>query len=162
MALTNIIPWGRRQSLTPGFTEDRDPFTSLHRDMTRLLDEFARGFGVPTPGRNGWSDSWPRVEVSETGTEVKVAAELPGMEEKDIELSLNDGVLVIKGEKTSKTEGALYSEHWQGQFQRSIQVGPNVDPDKVTAVFKNGVLSVTLAKRPEAQAQVKRIAIAAG
>ena len=162
MALTDLLPFGRNRSLVPGVSEDRDPFFALHRDMNRLLDEFTRGFGVPSFARNSWASTWPHVEVSETDTEVKVAAELPGLEEKDVDLSLHDGVLTIKGEKTSQTEGALYSERWQGQFQRSIQVGPNVDPEKVTATFKNGVLSITLVKRVEAQAQVKRIPIAAG
>jgi HSP20 family protein len=84
------------------------------------------------------------------------------LEEKDVDLSLHEGVLTIKGEKSSQSEGSLYSERWQGQFQRSIQVGPNVDPDKVAATFKNGVLSITLAKRSDGQAQVRRIPIAAG
>ncbi len=130
--------------------------------MNRWLDDFTRGFGFPAIGRTSWSSSWPHVEVSEMDTVVKVAAELPGAEEKNLGLSLHDGVLTITGEKTSRTEGALYSEHWQGQFQRSIQVGPNVDPDKLTATFKNGVLSVALAKRPDTAAAVKRIPLAAG
>jgi len=97
--------------------------------------------------------------VAETGTEVKVTAELPGLEEKDVELLLQDGVLTIKGEKSSSNDNAHYSERWHGRFQRAIQVGPSVDPEKVTAAFKNGVLSVTLAKRAEAQSTAKRIPI---
>lgn len=160
MALTDLVPWGRNRSLTATrFGEDGDPFASLHRDMNRLLDEFTRGFGVTAPSRGAWSDAWPRVEVSETGNEVKVVAELPGMEQKDVEVSLHDGVLTLKGEKQVENESALYSECWHGQFQRSLQLGPDVDPDKVNASFKNGVLTVTLAKRPEAQSQVKRIPI---
>jgi HSP20 family protein len=107
------------------------------------------------PGPGGW----PRVEVGENNNEVKVVAELPGMEQKDVEVSLHDGVLTLKGEKKSESDNALYSERWHGQFQRSPQLGPDVDPDKVNASFKNGVLAVTLAKRPEAQSQVKRIPI---
>ncbi len=160
MALTDLIPWGRNRSLAPTrFSEDSDPFLSLHRDMNRVLDEFTRGFGVAAPSRSDWSAAWPHVEVNESDTEVKVAAELPGMEQKDIEVSLQDGMLMLKGEKKSESEGALYSERWHGQFQRSLQLGPDVDPDKVDASFKNGVLTVTMAKRPEAQRQVKRIPI---
>jgi HSP20 family molecular chaperone IbpA len=91
--------------------------------------------------------------------EVKITADLPGLEEKDIELALQDGVLTLKGEKKSESEGALYSERWHGQFQRSVQLGPEVDPDNVKAAFKNGVLTVALAKKPEAQTRVKRIPI---
>lgn len=160
MALTDLVPWGRNRALTTSrFGQESDPFSALQRDMNRVLDEFTRGFGVTVPSRGTWSDAWPRVEASETGNEVKVVAELPGMEQKDVEVSLHDGVLTFKGEKQVENESALYSECWHGQFQRSLQLGPDVDPDKVNASFKNGVLTVTLAKRPEAQSQVKRIPI---
>lgn len=67
-------------------------------------------------------------------------------------------MLTLKGEKQAETNGSVYSERWHGSFQRSIDLGPDVDPSKVTASFKNGVLAVTLG-RPEAQTQVKRIPI---
>jgi HSP20 family protein len=159
MALTDLIPWGRNRSLTPLFSDDRNPFVTLHRDMSRLLDDFSRGFGPRS--RDGWPGLWPHVEVIEADTEVKIAAELPGLDEKDVELSLHDGVLTIKGEKGGENGGAHYTERWHGQFQRSFQVGAGIDPDGVSAHFKKGVLSVTLRKRPEAQAQVKRIPISA-
>jgi HSP20 family protein len=159
MAFTDLIPWSRARSATTPFSEDRDPFLALHRDMTRLLDEFTRGFGLPN--RGGWSSGWPSVEVGETDREFKVVAELPGLEEKDVELSFTDGVLTIKGEKSRQNDAAFYSERWHGQFQRAFQIGPNVDPDKVGATFKNGVLTVTLPKRAEAKPQSKRIPIAA-
>jgi HSP20 family protein len=159
MALNNLLPWVRPRPLSTQLFGERDPFHSLHRDMTGLLEEFARGFGTPTP--NSWSSSWPHVELSETENDVKIVAELPGVEEKDIDVALYDGVLTIKGEKDSRTESALYTERWHGQFQRSFQVGANIDPDKVTAAFKNGILSVTLAKRADAQPPAKRIPVAA-
>jgi HSP20 family protein len=144
------------------FSDDGDPLLALHREMNRMFDDFARGFGMGVPARFGLSGAWPHVEVSETDKEVKVVAELPGLEQKDVEVSLHDGVLTLKGEKKQESNGTLYSERWHGQFQRSLQAGPDVDPDKVSAAFKNGVLTVTLAKRPEAQSQVKRIPISNG
>jgi HSP20 family protein len=160
MALTDLIPWGRNRPLTTARVgEGGDPFLALHREMSRMLDDFGRGFGVPASARGSWPGAWPHVEVSETDNDVKVVAELPGMEQKDVEVSLHDGVLTLKGEKKSESNDALYSERWHGQFQRSLQLGPDVDPDKVSASFKNGVLTVTLAKRPEAESQVKRIPI---
>jgi HSP20 family protein len=99
------------------------------------------------------------VEVNEAEQEVKVVAELPRLEEKDLEVTLHDGVLTLSGEKKAESSGAVYSERWHGQFQRSLQLGPDVDPDKVAASFRNGVLTVTVAKRPEAQHQVKRIPV---
>ena len=160
MALTDLVPWGRNRTISnPRLADDSDPFVALQRSMNRIFDDFTSGFGVPSLTRSGWNGAWPRVEINETGNEVKVTADLPGLEEKDIELSLHDGVLTLKGEKKSESEGALYSERWHGQFQRSVQLGPEVDPDNVKAAFKNGVLAVTLAKKPEAQTPVKRIPI---
>lgn len=163
MALTDLVPWGRnRPAATTRFSEEGDPFLALHREMNRIFDDFARGSGSGVPARVGGSGAWPHVEVSETENEVKVIAELPGMDQKDVEVSLADGVLTLKGEKKSENAGALYTERWHGRFQRSLQLGPDVDPEKVSAAFKNGVLTITLAKRPESQSQVKRIPITNG
>jgi HSP20 family protein len=160
MALTDLIPWGRSRVLTPARPgEDGNPFFTLQRDVNRILDEFTRGFGASAPSPAGWAGAWPHVDVNETENEFKVVAELPGLEQKDVDVSLHDGVLTLKGEKKSESEGALYSERWHGQFQRSLQLGPEVDPEKVSASFKNGVLSITLAKRADAQSRVKRIPI---
>jgi len=90
-----------------------------------------------------------------------VVAELPGLSEKDVKITLHNGMLTLKGEKKSESSNASYTERWHGQFQRTLSLGPDVDPDKVNASFKNGVLTVTLGKRPEAQRQVKRIPVAA-
>ena len=160
MALTDLIPWGRnRAPTTTRSGEGGDPFMSLHRDMNRVLDKFARGFGVMAPNDGGWSGAWPHVEVNESDNEVKVVAELPGLEQKDVDVSLNDGVLTLMGDKKSESKDALYTERWHGHFQRSLSLGPDIDPDKVNASFRNGVLTITLAKRPAAERQVKRIPI---
>ena len=163
MALTDLIPWGRGGSVpAQRFADESDPFLALWREMNRTLDNFMRGFGSsPSPTRFGTFGAWPHVEVNESDKDVTVRAELPGMDEKDVEVSLHDGVLTLKGEKKSETNGAVYTERWHGQFQRSLQVGPDIDPEQVSASFKNGVLTVILAKRPEAQRPVKRIPISA-
>ena len=70
------------------FGDSGDPFMSLHRDMNRVLDEFARGFGVMAPNGGGWSGAWPHVEVNESDNEVNVVAELPGMVPKEVDVSL--------------------------------------------------------------------------
>jgi HSP20 family protein len=162
MAITDLLPFSRNRSLSTESGSSADPFSLFHRDMNRLFDEFTRNFGIPTAARSTWATSWPQVEVSETEKEVKVIAEVPGLEEKDLDLSLQDGVLILKGEKKSETNGPVYSERWQGQFRRSLALGPDVDPTKVDASFKNGVLTVTLQKRPEAQSATRKIAINKG
>jgi HSP20 family protein len=103
---------------------------------------------------------WPDIEVSETDKEVKVTAELPGLEEKDVSVELANGVLVIKGEKRAETEDKdrLFSERYYGRFERRIPVD-DIEADNVDASFKSGVLTVTLPKSARAQEKVKRIAI---
>jgi len=158
MPITDLIPWNRNRNMPAA--RQTDPFVAFRREMDRAFDSFFRGFDLPMTGNPGWSvGTWPHVEVSETDNEVKLVAELPGMEEKDVELTLNEGRLTLKGEKKTETDGAVYSERWHGQFERTVQLGPDVDPDKIKAEFKNGVLTVTVGKRPEAERQVKRIAI---
>ena len=162
MMMSDLIPWGRSRT-TPASRGDDDtnPFLALQREMNRVFDGFFRGSGAAASALAplGWPAAWPHVEVSETEQEVKVVAELPGLEEKDLEVTLHDGVLTLSGEKKGEGSGAVYSERWHGRFQRSLQLGPDVDPDKVAASFRNGVLTVTVARRPEAQRQVKRIPI---
>jgi HSP20 family protein len=145
--------------------DNANPFLALHREMNRIFDDFARGFDLPMLSGGwsaGWSGGWPHVEVSDTDDNVRVVAEVPGLEEKDIEVTLHNGILTLRGEKKSESQGSVYSERWHGRFERSMQLGPDVDPDRVNAAFKNGVLTITVPKRPEAQRQVKRIPITAG
>jgi len=98
--------------------------------------------------------------VSETDKDIKVAAELPGLDEKDVEVELANGTLAIRGEKRTETEDKerRFSERFYGHFERRIPVD-DVEQDKVSASFKNGVLSITLPKSKTAQQKVKRIAI---
>ena len=161
MALSDLIPWSRNFSAPARADDEADPFVALSRNMNQILEDFSRGFGVSLPNLNGRA-SWPHLEVSDSDEEVRVVADLPGMEQKDVQVEMHDGVLTLKGEKKSETNGRHYSERWHGQFQRSVRLGPDIDPDKVNATFKNGELTIRLAKRPEAQRQVKRIPIGNG
>jgi HSP20 family protein len=90
-----------------------------------------------------------------------VIAEVPGLEEKDVEVMLDDGVLTLRGERKSETEDKdrQFSERYYGRFERRLALGHEVEEDKVAATFKNGVLLVTLPKTAKAQASAKRIAI---
>jgi len=143
--------------------EEGNPFLTLHREMNRLFDDIVRGFDVAPFASDRLFDramGWPNIEVSETDKEVKVIAEVPGLEEKDVELELANGTLAIRGEKKTETEDKdrLFSERYYGRFERRIPV-EDVEQDKAAASFKNGVLTVTLPKAPTAQPKVKRIPI---
>jgi len=168
MSVRDLIPWGRdngNRAPTTFSDGDRDPFLSLHREVNRLFDDAFRGFDsrLPAWGRfpSFGGSGWPNVEVSDGEKEIRVTAEVPGLEDKDIEVLLEDGVLTMKGEKRSETEDKdrQFSERFYGRFERRIPLGYEVEDDKVSADFKNGVLTVTLPKTEKAQANAKRIAI---
>lgn len=158
MSLKSLVPWvGRdRGDAAARFTND-SPIIAMHREMNRVFDDFFRGFEQPLS--IGSQMGWPHVEVRETDKEFKVYAELPGLEERDVEVTFADGVVTLKGEKRKEEETALYSERWAGAFERQIVLGDAVDGDNVKATFRNGVLTVVFGKKPEAQRQVKRIEI---
>ena len=166
MNMKDLIPWSRGESKTPTLYRDGDPFMALHREVNRLFDDVFRGFDQFPVGRfrglSSRSDwDWPNVEVSETDKEIRVAAELPGLEETDVDVTLDDNVLTLRGDKRSETEGKerQFSERFYGQFERRIQLGAEVEEDKVEARFKNGVLTITMPKTERAQSKIKRIAI---
>lgn len=166
MSVRDLIPWAREESRVPSLFRDseRDPFLSLHREVNRLFDDVFRGFdsGLPSVGRaSAFGGNWPSVEISDNDKEIKVTAEVPGMEEKDIEVLLDDGVLTLRGEKRSETDDKdrQFSERYYGRFERRIPLGYEIEEDKIDARFKNGVLTVTLPKTAKAQSQAKRIEI---
>ncbi len=158
--MRNLIPWGRSNAVpAPRSNDEGNPFLALHRQVDSLFDDFFRDFDAPVM-RNAWSSgSWPSIELSDGDKEVKVVAELRGLDEKDIDITLRDNVLTLKGEKKGEAGGARYTERWHGQFARSIDLGIDVDPEKVRASFDKGILTITFEKRPEAQNNVRRIAI---
>ena len=163
MAMRDLVPWGRGRAVSVRRGED-SPFLTLHREMNRLFDDAFHGFGLTPFGSDRFFDrvggSWPSVEVSETESEIRVTAELPGMDEKDVKLELANGVLAIAGEKKTENEDKdrLFSDRYYGRFERRIPV-EDVDEDEISAAFKNGVLTVTLPKIAPAQSKVKRISI---
>ena len=165
MSVRDLIPWNRGSNQAPTIFrgDEMDPFLSLHRNVNRLFDEVFRGFDTPSvfgrmmPRGGGW----PSVEFSESDKEMRLTAEMPGLQEDDIEVLLEDGVLTLRGEKKSETEDKdrQFSERYYGRFERRLALGGEVEEDKVAATFKNGVLTVTLPKTEKAQANAKRIAI---
>ena len=144
-----------------------DPFGTLRSEMDRLFDTFTDG--LPTfPSMFGPSGGrglalTPNLDVKETDKEIVVEAELPGLEEKDISLTMQNGVLTIQGEKrleyNEEKENYHVMERRYGSFQRSLRVPDTVDEGKVEARFDNGVLKVTLPKRPEAGDEQRKIEI---
>jgi HSP20 family protein len=137
-------------------------FGSLRREMDRLFEDFTQGFGPASEG--GASFGMPtKVVVSETGEALTVAMELPGLDEKQVDVTLDRDMLVINGEKKEEREDKQKDYHLKerswGSFERRIGVPFRADADKVQANFKNGVLTITVPKPAEAKAQVRKIEV---
>jgi HSP20 family protein len=166
--LRELIPWTRSAGRLAAGSQPEDLFAQLHREMNQLFDEAWHGFNLPAFAdvATGGQALRPRIDIAETDKEVEVTVELPGLDEKDVDVTLADGVLTIKGEKKSerKEDGKGYqlSERSFGSFQRAVALPDGVDADKVTAEFTKGVLKVTAPKRPELHASAKKISIKAG
>jgi HSP20 family protein len=143
-----------------------EPFAAMRSEIDRVFDSFLGrdfgGFSSPV-WRIGGASMSPSIDIRESDTEIAIEAELPGMDEKDVSVTLGDGVLTLKGEKKAereeKKDDYQLTERSYGSFQRSFRIPDSADPDKVTARFDKGVLTVTLAKRPEAVKAEKRIPI---
>ena len=162
MNMRDLIPWARSQQMAPSrYRDEGDPFMTLHREMNRLFDDVFRGFDMAPLGNTNRIAGWPHVEVVETDKEVRVLAELPGLDDKDVEVLMHDDVLTIRGERKSEIEDQerAFSERYYGRFERRIPLSWEIDEDKIEASFRNGVLTVTLPKSAESRPQVKRVAI---
>ncbi len=157
MNLQDIVQWSRGRNNPVARSTNESPVFALHREMDRMFDDFFRGFNAAN-GRIG-AQTWPSVELRETDKEFQLVAELPGLQEKDVEVTFAEGVLTLRGEKRLEEATPVYTERWSGSFERQIPLSQDVDAEKIRATFKNGVLTVVLAKRAEAQRQVRRIAI---
>ena len=160
MALRNLVPSGSKD--VPQQPEEFNPFIHLHREMNRLFDSFSRGFEIdPLETRLGVFI--PSVNVIEGGKDIKVTAELPGMDEQDIDVSITKDALTIKGEKKREKEeqGKNYyrMERSYGSFTRTVPLPVEVDTTKVKAQFKKGILTVTLPKTAKSLKERKKIQI---
>jgi HSP20 family protein len=153
-----LIPWRKREE-SLGMEPAEHPFEMLHREINDLFDGHYRGFGGLSRRMAG-SEGF---ELSETEDEIRVKAELPGMDEKDITVELEEDMLVIRGErkeeKETKKRNYHVSELSYGGYHRSIPLPARVDREKAKARFKRGVLTLTLPKTERAKADRKRIPI---
>jgi HSP20 family protein len=165
-----------KKSGEPSGLREWRPFETLRREMDRLFEDFDRGFWR-SPFRRSLFDvepfwrrelTWtttPAMDVAETDKAYEITAELPGMTESDVEVVASSGEITIKGEKKEEKEEKekdyYLSERRYGSFERRMQIPEDVDADKIEAAFKNGVLTVTLPKKAEAQKPTKKIEVKA-
>lgn len=165
MDIRDLAPWWGSKE-----TEERqgesNPLFRMHRDMDRMFDrlfkdvDFGPRWGVTAEGR-----LIPDMDVVETDKELEVTLDLPGLDEKDLDVNLTDGVLAIKGEKETEKEekGKEYirTERRHGAYYRAFRLPFEVDESKVTAQFTKGVLTVHLPKTESAQKKAMKIEVKA-
>jgi HSP20 family protein len=166
MAITDIIPWNRNRALATRPQDVVDPFNLLRRDIDRVFGDFLSDWRWPD--RMNMLDRqmgsfMPEIDVKETDKEFLVTADLPGMDEKDLEVTFVDGALSIKGEKREDHEeekgNVFRSERRYGAFERTIALSSDIDLNKAKAAFKKGVLKITLPKTGNARSNRKTIPV---
>jgi len=170
MSIRDLVPkFGNNRERALARRDEADPFRGFQREMNRLFDDFFSDFGLAPrwgsverrdPGEAVFS---PRVDVSETEKEVKLSTELPGLDEKEVTVEMDDAAITIRGEKKEEQESK--GKNWfrrelsYGSFHRVIPLPATVDAGKAKARFKKGVLTVTIPKREEEQSERKTIQI---
>jgi HSP20 family protein len=157
MNLRSLIPIGRDRNVA----RSDNPFISLQREIDRLFDNFTQGF--PALSTGGAAELLPNLDVTETDKQIEITAELPGLEEKDVQVNLADNVLTIRGEKKAEKEekDKTYRlvERSYGSFVRSLELPEGVNADAIKASIDKGVLKVTVPK--PAPVQMKKIDVKA-
>lgn len=163
----------KTENTTAPVERDWMPFETLRREVDRLFNDF-HPFGWRLPSRRpsldfdlstrGWAVN-PAFDLVDKDKEYEITAEIPGIDEKDVEIKLSNHLLTIKGEKSEskeeKEKDYYLSERRYGSFQRAFQVPDDVEADKIDATFAKGVLTVRLPKTAEAQKAAKRISVKA-
>lgn len=146
------VPGARRSATAP--------FGWLRSEFDRLFDDFGPARSLFNVGALA---PVPALELASGDKEYRLTAELPGLKDEDVEISVADGTLTLKGEKREaeehKDDGYLMSERRYGRFERRISLPDDVDADKIAAAFKNGVLTVTMPKTENADGRARKIAI---
>jgi HSP20 family protein len=154
MRLTSLVPSRDAGALMrPGFG-----LFGLHREIDRLFNEFAQ---VAPPNSGTLANIVPNIEISETDKAIEVSAEMPGLERKDVEISIDDDTLTIRGEKkveeNQKDKNVQLSERSYGVFLRVLQLPSGIDPSNVQATMSNGILKITSPK--PAKSEPKKIEV---
>ena len=155
MALIDIIPWRGSQ-----LARRDDPFNYLRSQINRVFDDAFDGGRWPVGDGSVFA---PQLDVTDSDKEVRICAELPGIEAKDLDVNVTDNTLTISGEKRSERSSEEKGRHWTersyGSFERTIPLPAEVDGDNAKTEFKNGVLRITLPKRPGGKTRAKKIRV---
>lgn len=165
MSLPNLVPFQRRTHNAVSDPSGLAPWAEMHREMERLFDSFFNdGFTrAPLAATAATGLIAPSLDVAETEKAYVITAELPGLEDKDIDLTLSEGILTLRAEKTQEeeSEGKTFHriERRYGSVKRVLQLPGDADEGDINATMKNGVLSITVGKNKKAEPASRKIAI---
>lgn len=138
-----------------------NPFKQWQKEMNRLMQKFTSDFDETLPDLS--EQNFPKLELKDNEKSYLIKAEVPGMSDKDLTVSLKDNCLIIEGERKSESKkeekGRYFSEFSYGSFYRSLPLEDEVDPDNVRADYKNGILNVELQKTSAGPHKTKRIPV---
>ncbi|MGA8756859.1 MAG: Hsp20/alpha crystallin family protein [Stellaceae bacterium] len=166
MASRSLMPFSRNMPMSR-WSEDMDPFLAMRREVNRLFDDAFSGFGLPSfigPALRQMPAA-PKIDVSETDNEIHVTAEMPGIDQNDVEVLLEDDRLIIRGEKSEEREDEDKNRNYhirervQGAFSRTLPLPFAPDPSQVKAEFKDGVMTITIPKPQEVKQKQHRIEV---
>lgn len=161
MSVRTLLPslWDRNEKQPAGFG-------ALRKEIDRLFEDFTKGFDLPAMTAGGGFGLVPDMDMHDGEKDVTLSVELPGVDEKDIDLSVSGQMITISGEKKSEKETkegeSVRRERSYGSFSRTVTLPFRIDGDKVKAKFAKGVLTVTVPKPEDAMRQAKKVPIAAG
>jgi len=153
----NLIPWSRKRRQEGSGREPDSALARLREDMDTLFDRFLRDPWSLARWDGPWGEpaSFPRMDLAESDQDVTVTMELPGVDPQDIHIDVSGNTLTVRGEKKrvqqERQRDYHYVERQYGSFHRTVTLPAGVDPDKVDAKYKDGVLTVTVAKTPGAR-----------
>lgn len=166
--MRSMVPWkkGQRGALS---ASKSDPFAVLQKEVDELFDQFSNTFFDTVPWRGARTESGlpafrePNIDFTETDEAYELSADLPGVEEKDLDLAIDENMLTIKAEQNREEERKEKNYHvmerTSGSYQRSFPLPSDIDHEKIKAKFKNGLLSVSLPKNPESASEKRKIEI---
>jgi len=163
MGVKDLLPVSfSKRHITRKENGEKNPIFSLQKEINRMFDRFFDDFSLSSfEGR--FQEDYPKIDVTETGSTVQIVADLVGIERDDIEISISDNILTLRGEKENKFEEKNQNyyrrERSYGSFQREILLPTEVESDKADASLKNGILKILVPKKFDYQRKSKRIEI---
>lgn len=157
MVMQYLIPWGRQKYATPMLAGDYEgsPAVSFRREMDRFFNDLFRSPTFSRFGDYGVTAEWPKLDVKDSDKEFLVVVEVPGLKQEDVKLFVENGMLLISGEKKGDKEEFGYSERFFGRFERQIPLPFSVDDEHCKAEFEDGLLTIHLPKLAETEYKKK-------